>query len=378
MIKLNHDERAQQQFVLALNQYVQQTAAEGSRRVCEQQVQPELGISDISDAHSRPRLRKRMAKEELHCFWLALMQIWQDQLWTCVGECVDRQLDELIDKCRPRESDLGTLALDPDLELPPYQAAVDNHSLPGGYHAEVCQDDVRQGAVYAQSANAYLLGKTGARHDYRGQTLLAHVLERFPELQVARVLDLGCLVGASTMVYCEQLPEAEVHAIDTSAPALRFGHGLAEERGLSVHFAQQNAESLRYPAGHFDLVVSHALLHETSLSAVRSIFQECLRVLRPGGVMAHIEVPARVEVMSPWEYLRSAYEGHYNQEPFWNGLTEIDLAAMAYEAGFEQACQGFQKTTADARSDESSFLPVSAGRLDLSNWFVMSARKPGG
>lgn len=375
MIQLNHDERAQQQFVLALNQYVQQTVAEGSRRVCEQQVQPELEIDDVADAHARQSLRKRMADEELHRFWLSLMQIWQDQLWTCVGECVDRQLDELIERCRVCDGDVGTLTLDPDLGLPAYQAAVDNHSLPGGYHTETRADDVRQGAIYAQSANVYLLGQTGVRHDYRGQTLMAHVLERFPDLAISRILDLGCLVGASTMAYCEQFPDAEVHAIDTSAPALRYGHGAAEARGLAIHFAQQNAESLGYPDGYFDLVVSHALLHETSLSAVGNIFRECLRVLRPGGVMAHIEVPARIEVMSPWEYLRSAYEGFHNQEPFWNGLTAIDLVSIAGDAGFEHARQGFQKTTADGRAGKPGFLAITEGKLDLSNWFVMSAVK---
>lgn len=103
-------------------------------------------------------------------------------------------------------------------------------------------------------------------------------------------------------------------------------------------------------------------------------------MLRPGGVMAHIEVPVRIEVMSPWDYLRGSYEGFYNQEPFWNGLAEADLLQVAEEAGFEAVVQGFQKTAPDgrARQPPDSFLPVSKGRLELSNWFVLSARKPGG
>ncbi|MGI9331111.1 MAG: class I SAM-dependent methyltransferase [Gammaproteobacteria bacterium] len=376
MISVNHDERAQQQFVLALNQYVQGTLAEGSRRVCEQRVQPELGIHDLQKNTDRQRLRKRMEQEELHRFWLNLMQTWQDQLWTCVGECVDRQLDDLTAQCLPGDNDLGTLTLNPKLELPVYQLAVDNHSLPGGYHAEIGSNDVRQGAIYAQSANVYLLGRTGARHDYRGQTLMAHILERFGDQQPSKLLDLGCLVGASTFAYGEQFPEAEIHAVDTSAPALRFAHGQAEARGLKVHFSQQDAEHLNHPSQSFDWVVSHALLHETSSAAVKQIFRECFRVLKPGGIMAHIEIPARMEVMSPWEYLRSSYEAFYNQEPFWNGLTEIDLASLAQTAGFTEAAQGFQKTTADGRAGKPGFISIADGKMDLTNWFVMSARRP--
>lgn len=386
LIDTDHDERARERFVLALNGWVQTGLAAGSQQVCAQLALPELGIPAAAplDDRQRQALRRRMEQEPLHQYWLAMMQIWQDLLWRYVGQSVDRQLPALVDACRPRPGDLGTLELDPALKLPPYQAAVDNHSLPGGYHAEVRGDDVRQGAIYAQSSNAYLLNRTGARHDYRGQTVIAHLLGRWPALATAtgaprRILDLGCLVGASTLAYAEQFPGAEIHAVDTSAPALRFAHGLAEGRGLAIHYHQQDAEHLAFPDNSFDMVVSHALLHETSKPAVKAILRECFRVLRPGGVTAHAEVPARVEVMSPWEQLRSGYEGWYNQEPFWNALTGLDVAGIATAAGFVDAAQGFQQTATDGRRDAGvkRFVPVKQGTMDLGNWFLMSARKPG-
>ena len=385
LIDTDHDERARERFVLALNGWVQGGLAAGSQRVCAGVAAPELGISATKPLSGKDRqaLRRRMEREPLHQYWLAMMQIWQDLLWRYVGESIDRQLPALIDACRPRAGDRGTLELDPDLVLPRYQSAVDNHSLPGGYHAEIREGDVRQGAIYAQSSNAYLLNRTGARHDYRGQTVIAHLLGRWPALATEkgaprRILDLGCLVGASTLAYTEQFPGAEIHAIDTSAPALRFAHGLAERRGVAVHYHQQNAEQLSFPDDSFDMVVSHALLHETSQPAVKAILRESFRVLRPGGVTAHAEVPARVEVMSPWENLRSGYEGWYNQEPFWNALTELDVAGVATAAGFAEAAQGFQQTATDGRRDAGvkRFVPVADGTMDLGNWFLMSARKP--
>ena len=379
MIDLQHDDRARQLYVLALNRYVQTTLADGSRLVCEREVTPQIPAAELGTDGGRQQLRRRMEQQQLHQYWLAMMQIWQDLLWHACGEAVDRQLDALIAACRPRPDDPGSLRLNPGLVLPPYQAAVDNHSFPGGYHAETREDDVRQGAVYSLSASVYLLEQTGAKHDYRGQTLIGHILGRFPDLRPRRILDLGCLCGASTAAYCEQFPEAEIHALDTSAPALRFAHGLARAQGQAIHFSQQNAESTDFPDGYFDLVVSHALFHETSYAAFPRILAECHRVLAPGGVTAHVEVPARIEVMSPWEYLRSSYEGFHNQEPFWNALTGYDWVAAARAAGFTEAVQGFQRSLSDGRAqaDPAAFGPVGSGRLDLGNWFAMSARKPG-
>ena len=74
-----------------------------------------------------------------------------------------------------------------------------------------------------------------------------------------------------------------------SAPCLRNGHARAVAMGKAVRFSQQNAEELQFPDNSFDLVVSHALLHETSHKAIRRIFRETHRVLRPGGVMAHLD-----------------------------------------------------------------------------------------
>jgi hypothetical protein len=108
------------------------------------------------------------------------------------------------------------------MPIPAYQAAVDNHSLPGGYHAETRPDDVRQGAIYAHSSTLYLLEQTGVRHDSRGQTLMSHVLMRFPDCPLKDILDLGCLVGASTLAWAAQFPASRISAVDTSAPALGF------------------------------------------------------------------------------------------------------------------------------------------------------------
>ncbi len=82
-----------------------------------------------------------------------------------------------------------------------------------------------------------------------------------------------------------------MHGIDVGAPVLRYAHARAESLGVPVHFSQQNAEHTDFETGSFDLVLSHIVLHETSKSALVASLRECHRLLRPGGLMLHLEIP---------------------------------------------------------------------------------------
>ena len=91
--------------------------------------------------------------------------------------------------------------------------------------------------------------------------------------------------------------------------------------------------------------------------------------------MAHLEVPFRQELMSPWTKVKSAREGRYNQEPFWIGVTGADLVGVARDAGFVEARMGFQPTVGDGVDAPPGFVPMDEGKADLSNWFIVSAMK---
>ena len=107
-----------------------------------------------------------------------------------------------------------------------------------------------------------------------------------------RILDMGCAIGNSTLPWSKAFPEAEIHGIDVGAPVLRYAHARAEAKDAGIHFSQQNAERTDFPDESFDLIVSHIMLHETSHSAMPRIFAECKRLLKPGGVMLHLEIPS--------------------------------------------------------------------------------------
>jgi ubiquinone/menaquinone biosynthesis C-methylase UbiE len=323
-------------------------------------------------------VRSALEDEPFHQAWLTLQRLYQELLWRSIGESVDRQFDQLDAARAAAPPAGGSLRLNPQLEVPRYLAAFDHHRMAGSYHTETAADDFRAGALYDRYASTYHVWRNGGwMNDGRGHTLASHIASTYPELKVRRILDLGCAVGHSTIALKDDFPDAEVHALDIGAPMLRYAHARAEHMGRAVHFSQQNAEATDFPDGHFDLVVSAVTLHETSLAASRNIFRECHRLLRKGGVMAHIEVPARYDQLGLWEQVRADFEAHYNNEPFMAGVARVDFAALAVEAGFarDQVMSGFRRYTPQKTLLQEPVAKVAdpQGRLALGSWFVVSA-----
>jgi ubiquinone/menaquinone biosynthesis C-methylase UbiE len=224
------------------------------------------------------------------------------------------------------------LTLNPALPIPAYHTAVDIHCMPGGYHSEHGADDITAGAVYDRAVHIYAMGRMGPFNDDLGASLVAYLKRQYPSFRPRRILDMGCSVGHSTLPYVEAYPEAEVYAIDVGAPMLRYAHARAEALGKRVHFSQQNAERTNFADASFDLLVSHILLHETSGAAIRHIIRECQRLLTPGGMMFHVEVP-QYQGMDPYDAFMLDWDTYNNNEPFWGALHDMDLVELAKQGG---------------------------------------------
>jgi ubiquinone/menaquinone biosynthesis C-methylase UbiE len=338
--RTDHDEQARQEFVAAFRGHLSGRLMPGAYRVYEQRVEPAFRARHGRPPADQEEVRQVMTKDPYYQFWSAMQRRSQELLWESVIDPTERQLPDLIAKSRKlarkplAKGRRGSLRLDPKLVVPRYHTAADIHLQPGGYHTDFAADDVAAGVVYDKGINLYMGDALGPENNLTGDTLLAYLREKHPQFEPRRILDMGCAIGNATLVWARAFPAAEVHGIDVGAPVLRYAHARAQGLGVPAHFSQQNAEATDFAAGSFDLVVSHIMLHETSKSALARIMQECRRLLRPGGLMLHLEIPRGRSVI---EKFMHNWESYNNNETFCRYMTDIDLKAEALKGGFAAA-----------------------------------------
>ncbi|WP_138497237.1 class I SAM-dependent methyltransferase [Nostoc sp. PA-18-2419] len=367
--KTTQDELARQEFVQSLKLHIFRNLSPGNKVVYEKLAKPKFEQEHQRPPQNRYEIREVMQGEPYYRWSSVLKRVSQEMLWDAVNASVDRQLPELIERAKDKGNELGTLTLDPNFSIPTYQEAVDIHCMPGGYHSEFTANDVAAGATYDRGTYVYGIGWLGPLNDDMGLSIVQnYLLKEYPKFQPRKILDLGCSVGHSTLPYVDGYPDAEVHAIDISAPMLRYAHARAESLGKRVYFSQQNAEQTNFPDESFDLVVSHILLHEIPPPAVRKVMQESYRLLAPGGMMLHVEAPL-YRHMDAYTQFVFDWETANNNEPFWSAVRDLDLVALATEAGF----------TPDKTFEK--FVPNGAWKAQNGNsnsqgsWFVVAATK---
>jgi SAM-dependent methyltransferase len=328
----NHDESARQDFVASLRQYSGRSLGAANYKLYKSKVEPAF-----EKAHGRlpadaEEVRPLMTAQPYYQFWSATQRNSQEMMWDSVIDTVERHQPQLTEKAA-QIGPLGSLDLDPDLKTPAYHTAYDIHLQPGAYHTEQGEGDVSAGAIYDLGVPIYALGAIGRENNATGDTLVNFYRNSYPDASPERVLDLGCAIGNSTAPWAKAYPEAEVHGVDVAAPCLRYGHMRANALGVSLHLSQQNAEALRYPDNHFDVVASALMFHETARPAVKRIFEECYRVLKPGGVMIHFDgfycgpQEPILEFLGLWEV-------YNNNENFLAALQKLDVVKINQDIGF--------------------------------------------
>ena len=329
-----HDEAARQEFVKSLKLHLATNISPKNRHVYEHVAKPAFERENGRAPKDRHEVRKIMNKQTYYRFWSSMLRTSQEMMWASCQTPIERQLGDLIDEAKQSDSDTETLRLNPDLEIPRYHTAVDIHCQPGAYHTEITDNDVASGALYDSGVYVYAMGRMGPLNDDMGASQVAYIKAKFPDFKPKRILDLGCAVGHSTVPYVDAYPDAEVHAVDVAAPMLRYADARARSLGKKIHFSQQNAESMDFEDGSFDLIVSHILLHETSAKALKNILAECSRLLAPGGLMVHSETPPYKD-MDEYDAFILDWDTYNNNEPFWGYTHELDLDTLVSEAGFD-------------------------------------------
>ncbi len=369
-VATDHDEDARSNFMMELYRHLGSNVAPGRREVYDARVKPAFVKEHGRAPKDRHEVRKAVQGDSYFQFWGHLRVYCNQTLFYDNARTIERQYDELIERAKSFGGKEKNLDLDPDFEIPRYQAALDMHWMPGSFYTDRAKDDVAAGAIY-DAGGLYVMtsGHLGPYGDGAAYSIINYLRERFPDFTPTQILDQGCTVGHNTLPFKEAWPEAEVTGIDIGAPVLRYGHARAQAMGYDVTYSQQNAENTKYDDASFDFIVSTMFLHETSYKAVHNVVREAHRLLKPGGLMLHVEQPPFAWFDDPFEQFVRDWDTHNNNEPFWGPMHDMDLEDVAVKGGF--AAEDVVQEMADLiKPTEKDRYARAAGQ-----WYVFAAWK---
>jgi SAM-dependent methyltransferase len=378
---LTHDEIARFNFLAQMNRHLATRVMPGVKEAFDVRIEPALRKAEGRGFKDRHEVRKALTKDPMFQWWSALRRATMEQRQQAGRWVTLRQAEALNARAAELTKDDPKLKLDPALKPPRYVAAIDHHCMPGSYHTELVAGDVTGAANYDIGLFATTGGMLGRFNDGGGVAVAAWMKKNMPSFQPRRILDLGCGLGHNVLPIAEAYPEAEIVAVDVGAPMLRYGRARAKTMGVdNVTFVQGDVSSLTaFEDESFDWIQSTMFLHETSFGSMQAIFRETQRLLKPGGVVLHVEQPQYSADMPLFEQAMRDWDAFYNNEPFWTKMHEIDLDAFMKKAGFPEDAlihggvaaivdkDLFPEAAKDAKQEDYGRKPA---------WHVIGARKP--
>ncbi|MCH5247028.1 MAG: bifunctional demethylmenaquinone methyltransferase/2-methoxy-6-polyprenyl-1,4-benzoquinol methylase UbiE [Muribaculaceae bacterium] len=117
-----------------------------------------------------------------------------------------------------------------------------------------------------------------------------------------QILDLATGTGDLAIALATRIPQASIVAADLSPQMLEIGRKKTEEAGLSKHITFVEADGLNLPFddNSFDCVtIAYGIRNFESLEKG---FREMKRVLKPGGLIAVLELSTPSNKVARWLY----------------------------------------------------------------------------
>jgi ubiquinone/menaquinone biosynthesis C-methylase UbiE len=255
----------------------------------------------------------------------------QKMVWSSVAGGVARDAERLEALANEVAAEPGSVSLTPDFVPPRNASAIDVHLMPGSYTGG---EGLAAGATYDRGLAVFSMGLMGANLDDIGLSMAAYIKRRYPEFAPQHILDLGCTIGHNSLPWKQAYPDAKLTAIDVAAPGLRYASARAKLQGVDVDFVQMESDKLDLPDASVDMVFSSMFLHELPKKVRATTFAEANRVLRPGGLMLHMELPPNGQ-MAPFEAFYLDWDSYYNNEPYYKGYRDEDPQALCVGGGFD-------------------------------------------
>jgi ubiquinone/menaquinone biosynthesis C-methylase UbiE len=115
------------------------------------------------------------------------------------------------------------------------------------------------------------------------------------------LLDLGCGPGEWALEAAPHFPKGQVVGVDISEMMLNYARYSSTQKGLAnLRFQHMDArQPLTFPDASFDLIHMRFLVGFMTTPLWPHLLRECWRLLRPGGILCHIEPECVVVTTSP-------------------------------------------------------------------------------
>jgi ubiquinone/menaquinone biosynthesis C-methylase UbiE len=325
------DEEARGRFVSGIRSLILNDLAGDLKTAYDKRAAPAFRKREGRDPADSREAHLALRGDPAFNIYSAMRVQAQKMVWASVGESVAREGDKLAAEAAKVADQPGSVTLDPALAVPRNVSAIDVHLMPGSYVRGA--DSLEAGAIYDRGLAVFSMGLMGANLDDIGLSMAKYVALRYPDFAPQRILDTGCTIGHNTLPWKQTYPTAEVVAIDAAPGPLVYGSARAKMQGQKVHFKQMCADSLAFPDASFDMVWSSMFLHELSKKTRAAAFAEAYRVLKPGGLLLHMELPPNAE-MSAFDGFYLDWDSYYNEEPFYKGYRDENPPELCSRAGF--------------------------------------------
>lgn len=171
----------------------------------------------------------------------------------------------------------------------------------------------------------------GCAHVMRRQILPAMVRHARQTSERLRILDVGCGTGRTLRQVARALPGHKYYGVDLSPFYVEAARKNLETI-RDVTLAAENAESLPFRDGYFDIVSSVYLFHELPRNTRRRVFAEMHRVLKPGGLIV-VEDSAQLSDAADIAYWLENFSAEMH-EPYYRDYLRDDLATLFESSGF--------------------------------------------
>ena len=157
-----------------------------------------------------------------------------------------------------------------------------------------------QAAFEAESATQAMALRTWKQEDLtwevaqkRLRDSFHQVLEKYLPEVATNALDVGCSVGISTIALHRYLQKRQNHSVNTVgldlSPYMLAVAKVRDEEEEIADWVHDKAEDTGFEDNSFDVVTLQFVIHELPSDVTKTIFQEVLRILRPGGCLAIVD-----------------------------------------------------------------------------------------